>query len=844
MAQWGAIDRNPARQVACNQVGWGPSCFDPSLGAAAPWPRAAYRSPHELWCSLLDRVSEEYPLMIDPPGGGPDSHSSKPPELGDEIVGQACSMLAQGGEFFRSFLQFLTQSDPTSRQQDDSIALRRSCAAMRLACRVLCSDMQGTPWSSELCTDFVVHELLGGLQPQSRGHGIHICAVLRCVLCTGGPAGCHSFLQYGGPYILLRGLDRPGCAELLLWLLVGTEVPSLGLGGPGVRMVQMVLAYIQATSWNGTLAKLLDAVSTQPASKSNAENSIRPLEESPARASPYLGRHPSIEDSPYAIMEGRSRCDSDGNVPSQSPLVSLDPVPSSPSPTTFPPEDAELPDLPPYPHEGGALLDATSFLAQPVGPILQENSSADQERKLVRKPESISPNKSPCPFGKENKLPPAAPTTPGRKRWTVDTPPQTPPTGAPCQSPPNGTPSFSSTPGRGILTPGPDVGKAAGPPGGGISLLLEFLQRVLENCTRLDSQPGGGGPLGETRRHLLKLIFVDNNLVARLFRVLRQGTARWDTVSLLSDILQQALVLPHGCIEASESVFEQCIPHLEALGTLLLRSVPKAGRKNRRPREIRLNAYTVNEPLGTLRTSAVHILAAVCDRGPEKALPLLRPSLWSLLLQWFFIYRCNHIFQAACSRLLSTAVRKGDVKLQRLILVKYSLLHELSDAVLAEAGSSDPWHELRPRRESKSTPSASSTPGCARRVDKVRVAIRRPKHPGGLGGMVPVLLAIRDVAKKTDSEGSFVAQLVSSTPNWPQVLQAISTLRPTECSIAKPIDAQLPSVPVRPEGGSRRPRSSAVNHAEEQLGPGSRMRIADDSLPEFFAAAEVCPLGD
>lgn len=807
------MDRVLGGGGACAGMGWGPNRFDPSLGASSPWPSAAYRpSPHELWCKLLDRISDEHPLMVDPPGGGPDNTSSKTPELGDEVVGQACSMLAQGGEFFRSFLLCLTQSEPCTHQ-DQGIQLRRSCAAMRLACRVLASDVRGTPWSSELCTDFVVHELLGGLQPQSKGHGIHICAVLRCVLCTRGPAACHSFLQYGGPYVLLRGLDRPGCSELLLWLLVGTEVPTLGLGGPGTAMVQMVQAYVQATSWNGTLAKLLDAVSTQPASKANAESCIHPLNESPLRASPYVGRRPCVEDSPYTVVGDRVRCDSDGTIPSQSPLVSLEAVPSSPSPTMLPPETTELPDLPPYPF-------ATSFLAQPVGPILQDTAANDHHMK----DDSMSPNKSPCPFGKENHFSQTAPATPSRKRWAVDTPPCTPPPEAPCHSPCDDTPSFSSTPGRGILTPGPDVGKAAGPPGGGISLLLEFLQRVLENCIRLDSQPGGGGSLAETRRNLLKLIFVDNNLVAHLFRVLRQGTARWDTVSLLHDILQQALVLPRGCIGSAECVLNQCLPHLEALGTLLLRSVPKAG-KRRRPREIRLNSYTVNEPLGTLRTTAVHILAAVCDRDPEKALPLVRPSLWFLLVQWFFVYRCNHIFQAACSRLLATAVQKGDTKLQRLILVKFRLLNELCDAVLQEAGSSDPWHELRPRKESK------STPGVERRVEKVRVAIRHPKHPGGLGGMVPVLLALRDTAHKAEP-GSFVAQLVSSTQNWPEVLQAIIVLRPTECATAKPIE-----VPIRPEGGNRRPRSPASQVvAVEQLGPGARVRIGNVPQSDFHGA--------
>merc|ERR1712060_490736 len=108
------------------------------------------------------------------------------------------------------------------------------------------------------------------------------------------------------------------------------------------------------------------------------------------------------------------------------------------------------------------------------------------------------------------------------------------------------------------------------------------------------------------------------------------------------------------------------------------------------------NAYTVHEPLGSLRVVAVQILATLCDYAPQRILPLIKSAVWEILVNWFLVYRCNHIFEAACSRLWIAVVHHGNVRLQHLIFVKLRLLNGVCDAVLAEGSCGDCWHELRP----------------------------------------------------------------------------------------------------------------------------------------------------
>merc|ERR1711862_800935 len=74
------------------------------------------------------------------------------------------------------------------------------------------------------------------------------------------------------------------------------------------------------------------------------------------------------------------------------------------------------------------------------------------------------------------------------------------------------------------------------------------------------------------------------------------------------------------------------------------------------------------------------------------------------------------------------------MRLQHLIFVKLRLLSSLCDIILAEGACGDVWHDLKP-------PGGGSnmTGG---RVEKSHVAVERRRHPGGLGGVVPVVSAL------------------------------------------------------------------------------------------------------
>jgi hypothetical protein len=115
-------------------------------------------------------------------------------------------------------------------------------------------------------------------------------------------------------------------------------------------------------------------------------------------------------------------------------------------------------------------------------------------------------------------------------------------------------------------------------------------------------------------------------------------------------------------------------------------------------------------------------------------------------VQWFFVYRCNHIFQAACGRLFIAIILHGNVRLQHMLLVKLKLLANLCETVLAEGAVGDRWHELRPQSSTPQT-RVSGTSGEEARVEKSQVAISKKRHPGGLGGIKPVLAALEKVQR-------------------------------------------------------------------------------------------------
>jgi len=321
---------------------------------------------------------------------------------------------------------------------------------------------------------------------------------------------------------------------------------------------------------------------------------------------------------------------------------------------------------------------------------------------------------------------------------------------------------------HGCLTPCQEVGDASCAGRGGVNVLIEFLANVLEACgraaeslrrprkhARSEEEEAEAEQRAEVRLQLLQTLFVDTAMISHLFKLLPSPTAQFESATLLHAVLQN--LLDSRCCFSSaltEPLLSQYLPHIEVLGTLLMRvALSRAEGSLRRPheqqrgprREVRLNAYKVREPLGPLRVAAVQILAALCDLAPGQVLPLVKPAVWGLLAQWFLSHRCNHIFQAACGRLWISVVQHGSVSLQHLVLVKLHLLGGLCDAVLAEGSCGDRWQELRAEQRGLGSVTSSGG-GAGPRAEKARVAVRKIRHPGGLGGIVPVLVALADKA--------------------------------------------------------------------------------------------------
>jgi hypothetical protein len=389
----------------------------------------------------------------------------------------------------------------------------------------------------------------------------------------------------------------------------------------------------------------------------------------------------------------------------------------------------------------------------------------------------------------------------------------------------------------------------------GVSVLIEFLTCLLDMAGRAWEQRfrsrGQQDPeaelRGEIRQQVLQVMFVETALIPHLFQLFLSGVAPFESAALLRAILTHASS-PQRCLASFvEPLLGQFLPNVELLGTILLRSTPKAAGGlaasgslaarggSRKQRELRLNAYTVKEPLGALRVTAVQIIAALVDLSPERTLIAIKPVVWTLLVQWFFAHRCNHIFHAACSRLLVGVVQHGSLRLQQLVLSKLKLVSGICETVLIEGACGDRWDELRLQSAATGDADASSLAGSAgARIEKSQVAVSQKRHPGGLGGMTPVIAALVKIEKSVADEvaagspllspaanrqplapralpqlasqmpsmpedGSgvckqtgpmFIAKLLAESPSWPQVVSCVGR---------KPSDARGDSVDTQGE---------------------------------------------
>lgn len=764
------------------------------------------REAYEMWCTWLDMDEENLPLA------------------------RVVHMLSQGGEIFRSFVQFLARVSEPHRSGEglgtawcDDEAMRRSCVAMQVACHALagvnvCMGAEGTSILRLVC-----YELLGGLQPRNRGCSMHICTVLQHLLSAHDREVCPILLQYHAPFVLLRALDQPCCAELLQALIVGCDaqlpglVPGRALRPISPQLLRQVPQYLQATSWPGLVGALLEQGArlgtggvADDAGKMPAGVGLPPdLEQepprfasppkSPARPRPSqgsprpCGRWSSpgwAAPSPSAIGTPRSSptaATSPAKWAQASPLSTLALPPSSPSPSQAPMlglGDIPLEEMPLSPGTSAAMAGRQ----QREGALL---SPAE------RRGRSLTPG-----------LPSALSPLPGSAVAGAHLPTVQWRSGSPSPEPFDSLGGCSGLLGtrgaaeraRAAVAAVQEKGGAAGRRGVGV--LVEFLGCILETLRRPRQQPPGPGDpdegvelRAEVRWQLFHLVFVETAVVSHLFKLLRPGAAQFDSATVLHSLLQYALsTRGRGCQPeavaglcvadpVNEQLLGQYFSHMDVLGDLIVGGTPGTGggspRGERPPRrqpsrrsrsaergpsrEPWPKSYNVQQPLGALRVVAVQILVALCDLAPERTLPVVKPTVWALLAEWFLVHRCNHIFQAACGRLWIAVVQHGGAQLQHLVLMKHRLLAGLCDAVLSEGACGERWHELRTVRHVP-TPVAPGDAKCAadassralgrdgQRAEKAQVATCRNRHPGGLGGIVPVLMALEARAAEAPAQ--------------------------------------------------------------------------------------------
>eukprot|EP00439_Symbiodinium_sp_Y106_P023184 s272_g2.t2 len=229
----------PALYAAQPEQWKGPPCAYPPIEVVAK----IFRE----WCKLLDLPTEPVP----------------PPHV--------LQQLAQGGECLRSCIQFVSRSsEPHCVQQDEELADQRSQRAVN----VLCLGLSGSQWYYPSLGD-LLHlsccELLGGLQPPSRGASHHICTALQRLLLTHEADVVPALLYSHAPFLLLRSLERPGCSELLQTLLGGDAVLSRTPPLPGrplqVQSLWQVQQYLIAYQWPACVESVASQGAKQPAAR-------------------------------------------------------------------------------------------------------------------------------------------------------------------------------------------------------------------------------------------------------------------------------------------------------------------------------------------------------------------------------------------------------------------------------------------------------------------------------------------------------------------------------------------------------------------------------------------------
>eukprot|EP00927_Polykrikos_kofoidii_P019126 TRINITY_DN18918_c1_g2_i1.p1 TRINITY_DN18918_c1_g2~~TRINITY_DN18918_c1_g2_i1.p1 ORF type:complete len:910 (-),score=161.03 TRINITY_DN18918_c1_g2_i1:193-2880(-) len=727
---------------------------------------------YDMWCQWLDVVAAE--------DGDP----------ADRPAASALRVLSEGSEVFSSFLQFLLQTAPPHSTENTDVASRRSFAAAKLACRALGGPEAATVSSVGGGEDFaeifqvLIAELLRALHPASPACSIHICVLLQHLIGAHDPDICIALLQHHAPFVLLRALDRPGCSELLVGLLLGHDVqlpPILKSQSPkpiNSATVHQVLDYLHVTDWPGFLCTVLErGVETIIREDGNIRGGHSLGEGSSPRATTldrcteqpcFPNKAGDTEACPTTPTRRSGRqngwiCREVGTRGSAAPQRDPDPLvelselstlpvlPSSPSPSCQMSQNFGVAGIPVVP--GGTCVDPEK--QRTVLETCSGRPPAETAGSLIAS--SLLPGEGvefDCVADLPARTPlvaPSAPAAPDRKCPSSETITQ-------------------------LLQNDDLVSKEIDDKNlcsckRHVTLLIDFLATLLETCGRASELASSqrsrqrfspeAQAMNEVRLHLLSTVFFETTLVSHLFKLMCGGTAAFESANLALALLRDATNPRRTMSSKADSVILLFVPHVPALGDLLLHGmeqtvgatsgdddgfdvVSQTAPWQPLPRQQQQQQQQHHHPqrLGALRVTAVQILAALCDLAPTRVLPLLKPAVWAALVRWFLTQRCNHIFQAASSRLLAAVALHGSAWLQQLVFSRNRLLDGLFDIVLAEGASTDNWHDLHNRTSTDRGESEISRA----RAEKSHVAVRHRRHPGGVGGAMFVIRTLTEVA--------------------------------------------------------------------------------------------------
>jgi len=714
------------------------------------------------WATLLDLPDDKLPL------------------------GTLMQRIASGGEVLRSFVQFLARVHEPHRSQidlqsmfaADMIMIRRSFVAMRFACAAFMGGPQSPPIESQVLAS-VCAELLAGLKPRGHAHSMHICTVLQHLLHGHEEVVCHVLLRNNAPFLLLRALNKPGCGELLQALLLGCDVllPSMMEQMPlrplSTACMVEIRRYLEKSKWAHCLVTVLEhgVVQATGFSERRTREQILPPEPGLSRANAdavkYRQGVPASPSSPPRRSTQRQS-------PCCSPVRRGGAFQFS-SPKTPGLSWVGTPQRLATPKVGSSPLATMSF--PPSSPLVHDSPPLRATSPPLRAKEYRSP--SPPVWSK--RLPAeqlfASPDLRGCGSPDVR---------AACPSPLLERAGCEyADPGSGEVEEQCDspVDPAGDGLDKGVGLLLEFLGGQLDSCARSSDLLHRKSHEGDEdlamrvtlQQQFLQSLFVDSPLIQHVFRLLLCGAAEFESANLVLAVLQHTSE-PRRCLYGHrERLLEHLLPHVETLSKLLTRGILDGPSSDRpvphkppghgmpaRGRPIRSAhlllekrestggppgyAAKLQEPLGALRVLTLQMLASIAEMAPEATFLQMSRGLWKLLVDWFFIHRCNHIFQATCGRLICTALRFGGREEYDAVVLRTRLIPRLCEAVLREGACGDTWHDVSARR------SVVVTSNVEERAEKLQVNVRRRRHPGGLGSIKIVMQTLCEVQENGFTE--------------------------------------------------------------------------------------------